>query len=200
MTSGLSPSGYVGPELNGEPITSMSPVGSLSGTGTSGGISGYTLNFVGTANTAVDIPGQTLAVGQGIGQAGITGTFEITGGSGTVNVSFMSAFNGALSTFTDNYGQSAYSDTKLSLNVGGNTVLFNESSYNVLSSQQGGRPFNTMIENTIPLNFNQLYTFTLSDQAEVMVSNVPEPTTGVLLVGGLVGLCILRVLRPGVRT
>lgn len=195
MTSGLSPFSSAQPELNGQPITGSSPLVNASGTMSIGSVSGNTLNFTGTANTSVSLPGQMVITGQGMGQAGVQGSFEITGGSGVVNVSFASAFSGALSEFTDEFGQSAFSETTLTLSVGGNTVLYDNRS-SIGPSDQSGQIFDPTIQNTIPLKFNQQYTFTLSDEAQTMASNVPEPTTGMLLVGGLVGLCILRIWRP----
>lgn len=152
-----------------------------------------TLNFVDTDSTAVSVPGQVAATGQGTGQAEVQGTFEIIGGSGMVNVNFLTAFNGALSAFTDNYGQSASTEAVLTLNVGGNTVLNNISQFSIGQSQKNDQSFSTTIQDTIPLNFNQQYAFILSSQAKVQTVNAPEPTPGMLLMGGLVGLCILRL-------
>lgn len=198
LPSSATPTWYSQMLVNGQPVSSSSMVNASSSC-TIGNVSvsnPYTLSFFGTANSAVDIPGQIAANAQGTGQANANGTFEITGGTGTVNVNFQLAFNGSLGVFTDNYGQSAFSQTTLSLNVGGNTVLSDNRSFNIASSQSDNQPFNTTIENTVTLNFNQQYTYDISDEALTMAANAPEPTTGMLLLGGLLGLCGLRVLRP----
>lgn len=197
VPSSATPSWYSQTLVNGQPVTGSSMVNASSYC-TIGNVSvsnPYTLNFFGTANSAVDIPGQIPANAQGTGQANANGTFEITGGTGTVNVNFQVAFNGSLSDFTDNYGQSAFSQTTLSLQVGGNTVLSDARSFNIATSQSANQPFNTTIQNTVTLNFNQEYSYELSDGALTMAVNAPEPTTGMLLLGGLALLGIWRVKR-----
>lgn len=183
-------------QMNGQPVANSSMLNASAYCTVGSVVSDpYTLNFFGTANAAVDIPGNIMATGNGNGQANVNGSFEITGGTGPVNATFQVADNGTQSVFTDNFGQSALSQTTLSLNVGGNTVISDNRTLNIGSSQSETQPFNTSDQNTISLNFNQVYDFTLSDTAYVMAVNVPEPTTSVLVLGGLVVLGLRRVLR-----
>jgi len=183
-------------QMNGQPVANSSMLNASSYC-TIGSVAAdpYTLNFFGTANAAVDIPGNIIATGNGNGQANVFGSFEITGGTGPVNATFQVAYNGTQSVFTDNFGQSASSQTTLSLNVDGNSVLSHNRTLSIGTSQSETQPFNTSDQNTVSLNFNQVYDFTLSDTAYVMAVNVPEPTTSALVLAGLAGLGLRRVLR-----
>jgi RHS repeat-associated protein len=154
-----------------------------------------TLDVSGQGNAGALVPGQIDASDSATGQSSMGSTFEITGGSGSVNVSFSAMLTGALSVFTDAFGQSAYSEGILTLEVDGSPVLFNDTYYDIGSSSSDGTSLSTMLNGSTSLQYDTPYDLGLYLDTEAIVSNVPEPAAGTQMLAGMILLGVAGALK-----
>jgi RHS repeat-associated protein len=142
------------------------------------------LNGLGSANAS--ILGQTLASDQATGQGSLVSWFMITGGSGPVSALFSAAINGSLSVLTDVNGESANAETVFSLEVDGGSVLFDDRYFSIGPSDGNSQNFSTVLNNTMTLQYNTVYELYVQADAEVSVSNIPEPGATSLMGAGMI--------------
>ena len=138
------------------------------------------------AGNQVNITGGTFAAGSS-GQAFLTNTFMITGGTDDVDVTFSAMINGMQSLMTDGAGLFAESDVVFSLELDGDPILFH-------ASQLTGGPNTSMqqqiaqaLSNTVTLQRNTVYTISIGIDTDIPPStnSVPEPSTVILTISGL---------------
>ena len=144
------------------------------------------LNRTARGTSQVNITGGTFQAASS-GQAFLSNTLMITGGTGDVDVTFSAMIDGMQSLMTDAYGEFAESDVIFSLELDGDPVLF-------YASQLTGGP-NTSIQlqiaqalsNTVTLQYNTTYQFHtgVSPKSPPVINSVPEPSTVILMVSGL---------------
>lgn len=154
-----------------------------------------TLDVSGQGNAGAEVPGQIDASDSAVGLSSMVSTFEITGGSGSVNVSFSTLLTGALSVFTDEYGQSAYAEGVLTLEVDGTPVLFNDTYFDIGPSSSDGTSLLTTLTGSMSLQYDTPYDLGLYLDTEAIVSNVPEPAAGTLVLAGMILLGVVGALK-----
>lgn|SRR5574338_218495 len=150
-----------------------------------------------TGASAVNLPGfqnvpgiQNAASSQG--QGSFSGILTVTGGTGSVDVTFSLDVAGLLHGFADAAGQFG-TETIAALDLDGSNVLFR---HDVMS---GGPNFPdttiTVSKNltaALPLEFGGSYFLFIQADSESSARNIPEPGTLVLTLLGLAGLARAR--------
>ena len=130
------------------------------------------------ASSLLHIPGQDLAAANGTGRGTLTSTFEITGGSGSVNVQYLANVTRILTLSTDAFGLLAGGEVVFTLSRDGNDVLFSDDVNSVGASSS----FNSTISGTQSqselLMYNTPYSLLVEVDAESQgINTSPEPAT-----------------------
>lgn len=151
-------------------------------------------NVVQSASGGVNILGGVNAA-LSDSQATLYNMFEITGPGGPVNVTSSVTLAYMQRMFTDASGVFANNEVAFTLSVDGMVVLFNQST-NQIGSNYGlwTNNFSSTLTNTIALNENQDYTIYLYADPDFMTSNVPDPPTIALALGGAMAGFIRRLI------
>jgi len=146
------------------------------------------VSLTGNASGSLNIAGSIDAQAISIGRTTLFNSFMITGGSGPVDVDFSTDLTGLLHVFTDSFGQQAFADMNLSLQLDGDTVLFHHSELSVgPNSPSMTLPVATTLNGMRTLTFDTSYFVLVEGELDPMgIHVVPEPSTGVLF---LLGLC-----------
>jgi len=144
------------------------------------------LSVDGLGSASANVPGQTVASDAGTGRGSVSSSFMITGGSGPVDVQFSATALGSVSVFTDTYGESAQAEATFALEVNQNPALFTDNLLSIGSNDSMSQTISDPLTQTLTLNYNTAYPIWLEADAEVMVSNIPEPAAWTLLLAGLV--------------
>ncbi|HME00024.1 MAG TPA: hypothetical protein VKM93_22175 [Terriglobia bacterium] len=118
----------------------------------------------------------------------LSNSFEITGGTGSVDVAFSTDFNGQVQVANDQNGVQATAEAIFNLNLDGSPVLSFDSPISVGSSASLVSPFGQTLTNTVPLNFDTSYPLFIQADAETSAYNVPEYPSVVLLTIGLLAM------------
>ena len=148
-----------------------------------------------SASDAVNIPGGVMAANT-IGQGDLSNTFVITGGTGTVDVTFSALVTFAQSLFTDASGVFAMDDTPYQLTIDGQTVLFMDASNQIGASSSFSASSSDTSTDTMTLNFDQSYLLDAYTQDAPSSYNLPEPPSGSLLLMGGALLAAKRIFVP----
>ena len=157
------------------------------------------MNMILMASAGVNIPGSFVAAASATARADIfNSTFMITGGTGSVNVTFGAMLNSLQSLMTDASGILASSEVVFALTIDGNVVLFLDSPNQIGPNSSLIVPIDQQLSNSMMLNYNQDYTIRLEADAENSGQNVPEPSTIALFFGGS-ALAFIRRLIPARR-
>jgi hypothetical protein len=152
--------------------------------------------LTGTATGNSNIVG-TTASAETTGQGILTNTFMITGGTGSVNVTFSTDLSGDVQAANDAEGVLATAEAAFNLNVNGNPELFFDSPISVGSSAFLNSPFcygtggcsQAALSNTVSLNYNTPYTIYVQADAETSAYNItPEPSVADLSLVALLGI------------
>ncbi|MSU59998.1 MAG: PEP-CTERM sorting domain-containing protein [Pedosphaera sp.] len=160
----------------------------------------FGLNINGAANASANVPGQIVASDSAAGRGGMATLFMITGGAGPVNALFSVQINGSVSVFTDTYGLQAEAETIFSLELDGSPTLFDNRFHSIGQNDSASENFSLWLNQPLLLDFNTTYFLRLEADAEAYVSNVPEPGTTAMILGGLAVLFFARRwFRPGRR-
>lgn len=156
--------------------------------------SGFVSPLSGTAFGNSSISGVT-AQAETIGQGILTNTFEITGGSGVVNVTLSTDLTGEVKAANDAEGVLATAEAAFLVDVNGTPDLFFDSPISVGPSASADAPFcfgsgcSQTLTNTVPLSFNTPYLVYVEADAETSAYNItPEPSAGILSVIALLGI------------
>lgn len=142
------------------------------------------LDVWGQAGANASVPGMTPGSDTAAGRGGLSTYFIITGGAGSVNALFSVDLTGNLNVFTDQFGEYAEAETIFVAEVAGTPVLFDHRFHAIETSDAAGETFTTTLNQNVPLQFNTVYFLYLEADAEVLVSNVPEPHTAALALCG----------------
>jgi hypothetical protein len=129
--------------------------------------------------------GQAVTTGQGILS---TSTFEITGGTGVVNVTFSTDLSGEVQAANDAKGVLATAEATFILDVDGTPDLFFDLPISAGPSASIVSTFGPDLTSTMSLEFNTPYSLYVEADAETSAYNVAEPTTAVLLLIALFGV------------
>jgi len=140
----------------------------------------------------VNIPQEPLGfvAASSQGTADIYNTnFMITGGTGTVNVTFDAFLKWVQTLMTNTQGINATSEVVFSLqlygNNGANTVLFLDSPLMIGSNASASiQQLNYELKNSIMLDYDEDYEIYIETDAESSGQSMPEPSTIALLFGG----------------
>jgi hypothetical protein len=142
-----------------------------------------------TANM-VDVPDNGYSANS-FGQASFfNNTFSITGGSGPVDVTFSVMVNLTQSLFTGGKGIDALSNAYYILALNGHGFIVDFWSNEIGVNSSWSNSFSGTLSDTITLNFDQTYSLVSVVNSDLGVSQLPEPTTGslMLLGTGILGL------------
>lgn len=133
--------------------------------------------LTGAASSQVHIPGMDNASANGDGIASLTGTFEITGGAGSVEVTYSTSLLESLLLTTDVFGQIASGEITFSLSRDGALapVLFSNQSQTIGPSTSFSYTNSGPLTNSELLDYNTPYSLTLEIDAESSGLNTPVP-------------------------
>jgi hypothetical protein len=143
----------------------------------------------GGASSYANIPGAINAEADSTGIGNLSNFFEITGGTGSVDVTFSVLIDSSNSVTTDQLGVLAYSETDFGLEVNGSPAI---ATYQVLAvgpSSTTSSTFAVTLSNTVPLNFGSTYSLVAqADSESQAIDTTPEPATASLAFIGLAAL------------
>ncbi len=115
-------------------------------------------------------------------------TFEITGGTGPVNVNFSALLNGLQSLTTTGGGIDAISSVIFDISINGKDVVSLDSYKQIFKNSSLLNPISTAINGGIVLQYGEQYTIEVDDILESKIYNTPspapEPSALSLLFGG----------------
>lgn len=147
-----------------------------------------------SASDAVNISGAGVMAANAIGQSTLFNTtFSITGGSGSVDVTFSALLNMAQFLFTDPNGVFAMDETSFQLSLDGQTVLFMDLANSIGSNSSLSDSFSGTLTDTVTLNFNQDHTLTGFAEDDPSSYNTPEPPAGSMMLLGAALIAAQRV-------
>jgi hypothetical protein len=133
----------------------------------------------GTTSSNVNIAGPGAA--SSTGKATLANTFEITGGTGSVDVTFSTNISGNLAVSTDPSGLLAQTEAIFNLQLDGVPILFFDSPLMGGPSSSVSSSFSQFLSITIPLTFGTPYFVDGGSDSETkIVSSTPEPSTAFL--------------------
>lgn len=161
------------------------------------------VNASGAANASLLMAGASSflhitgdAAASGTGRGTLTSMFEITGGSGAVNVQYMADVTRMLALSTDAYGQLAGGEVIFTLTRDGVVVLFSDDIRSIGPSSMFNSSNSGTQSQTETLQYNTPYLLLLELDAESQGTNVtPEPATLWLILGPLGLTFVVRHLR-----
>jgi hypothetical protein len=145
-----------------------------------------------SAADAANIPFGVIAAST-IGQGDLSNTFMITGGTGTVNVTFSALVSFTQVLFTDASGVFAMDDTSYQLTIDGQTVLFMDASNQIGPNSSFSISSSGTSTDSMTLNFGESYFVDSYAQDDPNAYNMPEPPSGSLLLLGATLLAAQRV-------
>jgi hypothetical protein len=146
---------------------------------------------------AVDAQADSTGIGT-LGSATLSNLFEITGGTGSVDVTFSVLIDGSNSVTTDQLGLLAQSETVFGLEVNGQSELGFDQLLVVGPSSTNSQTSNETLSVTVPLNFGTTYTLVAeADSESQAIDTTPEPATASL---GIIGLGALGAYVRRKRT
>lgn len=147
-----------------------------------------------SASDAVNIHGAGVMAANAIGQGTLSNTtFSVTGGTGSVNVTFSALVNMTQFLFTDPFGVFANNETSFQLSLDGQTVLFMDLANQIGSNSSLTDGFSGTLTDTVSLNFDQTYTLNGFAEDDPHGYDTPEPSSGSLIVLGATLLAAQRV-------
>jgi hypothetical protein len=129
------------------------------------------------ASIVPDFNAQARSQGNGT----LFNSFEITGGTGSVNVTFSAGIAGKLDVSTDDDGVLAQTETIFNLQLDGQPVLFFDSILSVGPNSSASMLIGQTLTNTESLNFNTPYQVLAQADSESQAIVTPEPPTASLL-------------------
>jgi hypothetical protein len=177
---------------NGEYDFQSSPPSSVSAAVTYAGASGtaVVVPLSGAASSYANIPGAVNVEADSTGAGYLSNFFEITGGTGSVDVTFSVLIVSSNSVSTDQFGVLAYSENVFGLEVNGQPELTLDQLLEVGPSSSGSLTFNETLSTTVPLTFGTPYSFVVSeaDSESQAIDTTPEPATASLAFIGLAAL------------
>ena len=155
------------------------------------------VSLSGAASSNVSILGATAqAISTGIGT--LSNTFEITGGTGSVMVTFSVQIVGSESVATSQLSALAQTQTLFAVQVNGLPVLTFDPTLSVGPGSSASNSFDETLSITMPLNFDTLYSLTVvADQESEVISTTPEPSTACF---AFIGLAVLGAYIRRKRT
>lgn len=131
-----------------------------------------------------------LMAARGTGQSSLTSMFEITGGTGAVNVQFMANVARSIALSTDAFGQFAKEEVIFSLLLDGNQVLFSDDLASIGPNDSFSMMVSGIQSQMETLQFNTIYTLGVYlDPEPKGINGTPEPAT-IWLIGVPVGLFV----------
>jgi len=146
------------------------------------------VNLVLNSYSNVNIPNEPIGfvAASSQGTADIYNTnFMITGGTGSVNVTFDSFLKWVQNLATNINGINATSEVVFSLAINGTQVLFLDSPLMVGSNASASIENNNYeLKNSTMLNYNEDYEIYIETDAESSGQSMPEPSTLALLFSG----------------
>jgi hypothetical protein len=143
----------------------------------------------GAASSYANIPGAINVEADSTGTGSLSNSFEITGGTGSVDVTFSVLIAGSNSVTTDQFGVLAQSETVFGLEVNGQPVLPFDQLLVVGPSSSNSSTFNQTLSNTVSLNFGTTYSLVAeADSESQAIDTTPEPATASL---AFIGLAVL---------
>ena len=183
----------------GDPSSAISLDVPAPGALATGSGSASALGATGSSSASGYIPGAIAGFDTATGRASMGGQFEITGTTGTVNVTFSSYISGMLDLSSDIYGVFGQGESDFVLSVNGNPVLFNDQILSIGPSQSQNANIGQTLTATISLMANTPYSFVGEADSEITVVNssvpVPEPGEVALIAGGLAMLALFSRAR-----
>jgi len=143
------------------------------------------LSVSGSSRATGSIPGSTAGFDTSTGRASAGLSFEITGVTGPVSVTFSTVVSGQLTLSSDQYGVLGQGETDFALSVNGNPVLFSDLIQSIGANQTlGGTVSQTLTETMTLMGGTQYYLYMEADSEAMVVNSsisaVPEPAEGSL--------------------
>jgi hypothetical protein len=195
MLTNYSGAAYAQATLNSDYETGTAP--SASAVGDYSTASGSATSSAPGAQSSAEASVTGVEADNASGQAWLTSSFMITGGSGNVSVLFGAQLDGSLNVFTDANGQLAMAEGVFSLEINGNSALFTDQYLSIGPSSSQSEPLTGPLSGSMTLQYNTVYVLYVESDAEVSVSSVPEPGVAGLLAVGL--LAFLWTGRKKIR-
>jgi hypothetical protein len=188
---------------NGEVDSQFTPstggTSSITATVTYAGASGTAVvaPLSGAASSNASIPGTVNVEADSTGTGTLSNSFQITGGTGSVDVTFSVLIDSSNSVTTDQFGVLAETETVFGLEVNGQPALppFDQLLVVVGPSSSNSSTFDGTLSNTVTLNFGTTYSLVAeADSESQAIDTTPEPATASLAIIGLaaLGACIRR--------
>jgi hypothetical protein len=186
-------------DISFDGITSASASSAFGFAQASSGAAPMTLS--GAADSEISIPdGAAPSFSFATGRSSLSNSFTVSGGAGSVGVTFSVDLVGQLAVATSELGVMAKAETVFALELDGNPVLFRADSFSIGSEASQSATFATTLVSSQTLEFDTPYfLFVQSDSESSGVSTVPDsPTalTNLTLIGVLVLETFLRRRRP----
>ena len=154
------------------------------------------LDFVvaGSAASEVDIPGCSPAAAFSKGIGTLSTVFELTGGTGAVDVAFGIDIAGVLKVMTDHCGLLAATETIFTLEVDGTPVLFDRRELSVGPNSSFMETFSLRLLGLAALDFDVPHILVIEADSE-SEGLVAEPPVMAMLLIGAVALAVARRRR-----
>ncbi|KIH77722.1 PEP-CTERM protein-sorting domain-containing protein/RHS repeat-associated core domain-containing protein [Geoalkalibacter ferrihydriticus] len=146
----------------------------------------------GAAQSRVHIPGTDVGYAESLGRGGTSGFFMITGGEGTVDVDFSASLLGSMFVFTDEFGVFAKTETIFGLELDGAPLLFFYDFLEIGPNSIDSSPISDVLFSTLTLDYDTPYFLYAEGDSESYAANVPEPSTFILLLAGLIGALLFK--------
>jgi len=142
----------------------------------------------GAASSNATIPGNMNAQAISTGTGTLFNFFEITGGSGSVNVTFSADIAGTLDVMTDQTGLLASTETIFGLQLDGAPILFFDQPLSVGPNSSASTAFSKNLSTMVSLDYGTVYYVVAQADSESRAINTPEPATASLLFSALLGV------------
>jgi hypothetical protein len=143
-----------------------------------------------TSSNASILGATAQALSKGTGT--LFNMFEITGGTGSVNVTFSTDIAGMLDVKTNQSGLLAQTESTFALQLDGLPILFFDSLLSVGPNSSASLPFSQTLSTIESLNFNTPYlVLAHADPESQVINTVPEPPTASLLFMALLSVTAL---------
>jgi hypothetical protein len=145
------------------------------------------------ASSMIDISGTGLMTASSTGQSSLTSMFEITGGTGSVNVQFTANVTRMIALSTDSFGMFAEEELISSLLLDGSQVLFSHDLASIGPNDSFSMTISGAQTQMETLQFNTVYTlgYYSDDDTYPNMNGIPEPAT-IWLIGVPLGLLLVR--------